>query len=42
MFAAFEMSVLQFKPGLLVDDAYCDALLERLDAALGDLERERA
>src|SRR5581483_7123806 len=41
MFAAFEMSVLQFKPGLLVDDAYCDTLLERLDTALGDLERER-
>jgi hypothetical protein len=42
MFAAFDTSVLQWKPGLLVDDAYCDTLLERLDAALGDVERERA
>jgi acetylornithine/succinyldiaminopimelate/putrescine aminotransferase len=42
MFAAFDMSVLQWKPGLLVDDAYCDTLLERLDAALGDVEQERA
>jgi acetylornithine/succinyldiaminopimelate/putrescine aminotransferase len=40
MFAGFDASVLQFKPGLLVDDAYCDELLERLDAALIELERE--
>lgn len=38
MFAGFDLSVLQWKPGLLVDDAYCDDLLERLDAALGDVE----
>lgn len=42
MFAGFDTSVLQFKPGLLIDDAYCDTLLERLDAALGDVEREAA
>ena len=27
-------SVLQFKPGLLVDEAYCDEALQRLDEAL--------
>jgi putrescine aminotransferase len=39
MFSAFDLSVLQWKPGLLVDGAYCDTLLERLDAALSDVER---
>ena len=39
MFAGFAPSVLQFKVGLLADDAYCDLLLERLDAALSDIER---
>jgi putrescine aminotransferase len=38
MFAGFDPSVLQWKPGLLVDEAYCDAVLERLDAALADVE----
>ncbi|MCC6764269.1 MAG: aspartate aminotransferase family protein [Deltaproteobacteria bacterium] len=42
MFSGFAPSVLQFKVGLLVDDAYCDELLARLDLALGDVERERA
>jgi len=42
MFAGFAPSILQFKVGLLVDDAYCDLLLERLDAALGEVERELA
>ncbi len=37
MFAGFDFSVLQFKPGLLVDEAYCDLALEKLDAALGDV-----
>lgn len=40
MFAGFDTSVLQWKPGLLVDVAYCDDLLERLESALGDVERE--
>lgn len=40
MFAGFAPSVLQFKVGLLLDDAMCDQLLERLDAALGDVENE--
>jgi acetylornithine/succinyldiaminopimelate/putrescine aminotransferase len=40
MFAGFAPSVLQFKVGLLVDDAYCDDLFARLDLALGDVERE--
>ncbi len=32
--AGFDRSVLQFKLGLLVDDAYCDEALEKLDGAL--------
>jgi acetylornithine/succinyldiaminopimelate/putrescine aminotransferase len=39
MFAGFDLSVLQFKPGLLVDDEYCDEVLARLDSALGDVEQ---
>jgi acetylornithine/succinyldiaminopimelate/putrescine aminotransferase len=39
MFSGFDLSVLQFKPGLLVDEAYCDTLLERLDNALSDIEQ---
>ncbi|MBI3782287.1 MAG: aspartate aminotransferase family protein [Deltaproteobacteria bacterium] len=42
MFSGFAPSVLQFKVGLLVDNAYCDLLLERLDAALSDVEKENA
>ena len=42
MFSGFDLSVLQWKPGLLIDDAYCDELLGRLDLALGDLERSAA
>jgi hypothetical protein len=42
MFSGFAPSVLQFKVGLLVDDAYCDELMQRLDAALSDVEREIA
>ena len=42
MFSGFDLSVLQWKPGLLIDDAYCDELLGRLDAALGDIERAPA
>lgn len=39
MFSGFEFSVLQFKPGLLVDEAYCDLLLQRLEAALAEASR---
>lgn len=42
MFSGFDPSVLQWKPGLLVDEAYCDLLLERLEAALRELAREPA
>jgi acetylornithine/succinyldiaminopimelate/putrescine aminotransferase len=42
MFSGFAPSILQFKVGLLVDDAYCELLLERLDAALSDVERENS
>jgi putrescine aminotransferase len=40
MFSGFDPSVLQFKPGLLVDDAYVTELLERLDAGLADAAKE--
>ena len=39
MFASFDPSVLQFKPGLLVDRAYCDDALQRVDDALVSLQR---
>jgi acetylornithine/succinyldiaminopimelate/putrescine aminotransferase len=42
IFAGFDFSVLQFKPGLLVDEAYCDILLQRLQAALAEVEGESA
>ena len=38
IFSGFDLSVLQFKPGLLVDEAYCDELIEKLDAALTEIE----
>jgi acetylornithine/succinyldiaminopimelate/putrescine aminotransferase len=38
IFAGFDFSVIQFKPGLLVDEPYCDTLLERVDGALADVE----
>jgi len=34
MFAGFDPSVLQLKPGLLIDTAYCDEALQRIDDAL--------
>jgi acetylornithine/succinyldiaminopimelate/putrescine aminotransferase len=37
MFAAFDPSVLQLKPGLLVDTAYCDEALQRIEDALSSL-----
>jgi acetylornithine/succinyldiaminopimelate/putrescine aminotransferase len=39
IFAGFDFSVLQFKPGLLVDEAYCDELLQRVEAAIKEVER---
>ncbi len=39
MFAGFDPSVLQFKPGLLVDTHYCDEALQRVEDALADLTR---
>ncbi|MGH0033669.1 MAG: aspartate aminotransferase family protein [Myxococcota bacterium] len=38
IFAGFDLSVLQWKPGMLVDEAYCDEVLERLDAAVAEIE----
>lgn len=40
MFSGFDPSVLQFKPGLLIDGAYVTELLERLDAGLADAARD--
>ena len=40
--SGFAPTVLQWKVGLLADEAYCDTLLGRLDAALGDVEQGRA
>lgn len=37
MFSGYAPSVLQFKVGLLLDDATCDLLLERLDSALAGI-----
>lgn len=34
MFAGYDMSVLQFKPGLLVDTRLCDELLDKFEAGL--------
>jgi putrescine aminotransferase len=34
MFAGFDPSVLQWKPGLLVDAAFCDATLERVETGI--------
>jgi acetylornithine/succinyldiaminopimelate/putrescine aminotransferase len=42
MFAGFDPSVLQFKPGLLIDEAYCDEALQRLENALRTLTRTAA
>jgi acetylornithine/succinyldiaminopimelate/putrescine aminotransferase len=36
IFAAHDRSVLQWKPGLLLDDALADEVLDRLDAALAE------
>jgi len=36
IFAGYDRSVLQFKPGLFVDRAYCDEALTRFEAALQD------
>lgn len=38
MFAGFDPSVLQLKPGLLMDDELADVVLERLDAAMTAVE----
>ena len=42
MFAGYDTSVLQFKPGLLIDEAYCDESLQRFEDALRTLTRVAA
>jgi len=34
MFSGFDLSVIQWKPGLLVDEPLCDEILERFEAAI--------
>jgi acetylornithine/succinyldiaminopimelate/putrescine aminotransferase len=41
MFASFDRAVLQFKPGLLVDRAFCDEALSRLDDTLAEVAAGR-
>ncbi|ABV36856.1 putative aminotransferase [Shewanella sediminis HAW-EB3] len=37
IFAGFDTSILQFKPGLLIDRAFCDELMTRFEKALQEL-----
>ncbi|MEH6579974.1 MAG: aminotransferase class III-fold pyridoxal phosphate-dependent enzyme [Amphritea sp.] len=39
IFAGFDASVLQFKPGLLIDRAFCDEALEKFEAAISVAEK---
>ncbi|HEX7374986.1 MAG TPA: aminotransferase class III-fold pyridoxal phosphate-dependent enzyme [Steroidobacteraceae bacterium] len=41
IFAGYDHSVLQFKPGLFVDRAYCDEALARFEAALREAKGPR-
>jgi acetylornithine/succinyldiaminopimelate/putrescine aminotransferase len=41
MFAGFDRSVLQWKPGMLVDNQYCDEALQRFEDALSSLTRSK-
>jgi acetylornithine/succinyldiaminopimelate/putrescine aminotransferase len=38
IFAGFDTSVLQFKPGLLINEAYCDEALGRFEKAINIAE----
>ena len=38
MFAGFDPSVLQWKPGLLVDQPYADEAIERFTLAIAEVE----
>jgi putrescine aminotransferase len=42
MFAGFDASALQWKPGLLVDDAWVDEALDRFERAIAGVEAARA
>lgn len=37
MFSGFDLSVLQCKPGLLIDEALCDEILERFETAVAKI-----
>ncbi len=40
IFSALDPSVLQFKPGILMERAVCEELLERVEAAIGQARRQ--
>jgi putrescine aminotransferase len=40
IFAGFNSSILQFKPGMLVDRLYCDSALQRVEDAIQVAERQ--
>ena len=40
IFSTLDPRVLQFKPGILCDRAICDEILNRLDTAVGQAQRE--
>lgn len=42
MFSGFDLSVLQWKPGLLVDQAYADEALARFERALATVQAQHA
>lgn len=42
MFAGFDASTLQWKPGLMVDDDWIDDVLDRVETAIGSVEAMRS
>jgi acetylornithine/succinyldiaminopimelate/putrescine aminotransferase len=40
IFASFNSSIMQFKPGFLVDTAYCDLALEKFQDAIRVAEKK--
>ncbi len=42
MFSGFDLSVLQWKPGLLIDQAYADEALARFERALAAVQKQRS
>jgi acetylornithine/succinyldiaminopimelate/putrescine aminotransferase len=42
MFSGFDLSVLQWKPGLLVDRTYADEALARFERALATVQEQHS